>query len=93
MGNFQENLELFIKEKQLPQYVLLKDSDNELLINLKNITSVQMLLSTVKKRGRFILKEFLHTEQSVVSGENASYTNQVILSFYNETLLKQQSDA
>ncbi|WP_299679492.1 lantibiotic dehydratase family protein [uncultured Dokdonia sp.] len=93
MGNFQDNLELFIKEKQLPQYVLLKDNDNELLINLKNVTSVQMLLSTVKKRPRFILKEFLHNEQSIASGTDASYTNQVIISFYNETLLKQQSDA
>ncbi|MFT5890492.1 MAG: hypothetical protein ACI9Y7_000584 [Dokdonia sp.] len=93
MGKFQEHLELFIKEKQLPQFVLLKDSDNELLINLQNTTSVQMLLSTIKKRGRFILKEFLHSDQSVVSDESASYTNQVILSFYNENLLKQHSDA
>ncbi|WP_299208816.1 lantibiotic dehydratase family protein [uncultured Dokdonia sp.] len=92
MGNFQKNLELFIKEKQLPPLVLLKDSDNELLINLKNMTSVQMLLSTVKKRTRFILKEFLHGDQSVVSDGNATYTNQVILSFYNENLLKEQSD-
>ncbi len=92
MGNFQEKLELFIKEKQLPQFVLLKDSDNELLVNLKNLTSVQMLLSTVKKRTRFTLKEFLHGDQSVVSDGNASYTNQVILSFYNENLLKNASD-
>ena len=92
MGNFQENLELLVKEKQLPQFVLLKDSDNELLINLQNMTSVQMLLSTVKKRARFILKEFLHSDQSIVSDGSASYTNQVILSFYNENLLKQQSD-
>jgi len=91
-GNFQEKLELFIKEKQLPQFVLLKDSDNELLVNLKNLTSVQMLLSTVKKRTRFILKEFLHGDQSVVSDGNVSYTNQVILSFYNENLLKKASD-
>lgn len=93
MGKFQEHLTQFINDKQLPQFVLLKESDNELLINLKNITSVQMLLSTVKKRSRFILKEFLHNEQSIVSGGNVSYTNQVILSFYNETLLKNQSNA
>ena len=93
MGKFQEHLTQFINEKQLPQFVLLKESDNELLINLKNSTHVQMLLSTVKKRSRFILKEFLHNEKGIVSGENTTYTNQVILSFYNETLLKQQPNA
>ena len=92
MGNFLENLEQFIKERKLPQFVLLKESDNELLINMKNSTSVQMLLSTVKKRMSFTLKEFLHTNESFVSDGNVAFTNQVILSFYNETLLKQQSD-
>lgn len=92
MGNFSENLELFIKERDLPQFVLLKESDNELLINMRNSTSVQMLLSTVKKRMNFTLKEFLHTNESFVSDGNVAFTNQVILSFYNETLLKQQSD-
>lgn len=93
VGNFLENLEQFIKDRQLPQFVLLKENDNELLINLKNKTSVQMLLSTVKKRMNFTLKEFLHTDDGFVSDGKIAFTNQVILSFYNESLLKQQSDA
>ncbi len=92
LGNFQENLEQFIEERQLPQFVLLKESDNELLINLKNNTSVQMLLSTVKKRMNFTLKEFLHSDKGFVSNGKDAFTNQVIVSFYNESLLKEQSD-
>ncbi len=83
-----EEAEKFFSLKKIPQFVLLIDGDNELLVNTKNITSVKMLLETVKKRPLFKIKEFLHTHESVVNEGNEAYTNQIIFSFYNEKKLK-----
>ena len=79
-------------KKRLPQYVMLADSDNELLINLENSTSVLMLLETVKNREEFILKEFLHDKDSLVHSKEGYYTNQVIVSFFNEKKMKHDSN-
>ncbi len=78
----------FATTKKLPQFVLLIDGDNELLINTHNITSVNMLLQTIKKRPAFKLKEFLHMEDGMVKEGEESYTNQVVFSFYNDQKLK-----
>lgn len=78
------------KSIQLPQFVLLNDGDNELLINLMNITSVQMLLDTVKNRPEFQLSEFLFEDGGVVQSEDGYFTNQIILSFYNREKLDSQ---
>ncbi|AXT61565.1 hypothetical protein D1816_14805 [Aquimarina sp. AD10] len=78
----------FKTEQKIPQFVLLVDGDNELLINTENTTSIKMLLATVKKRRGFILKEFLHSENSIVKEGNKGYTNQIVLSFYNEQKIK-----
>lgn len=85
---FLEELNKFIDAKKLPRFVLLADGDNELLVNTRNITSMKMLLNTVKKRGRFKLKEFLHTEESIVNSGDKAFTNQIVVSFYNEKKLK-----
>ena len=90
---FQKALSIFITEKRLDQYVLLEEGDNELLINLKNHTSVKMLLSTVKRNRKFKLIEFLHVDPEKREVSNTYFTNQVVLSFYNETLLKQRTNA
>ncbi|WP_159092168.1 lantibiotic dehydratase family protein [Aquimarina sp. Aq107] len=85
---FKIELHKIIDAKKLPQFVLLVDGDNELLINTRNVTSMKMLLNTVKKRGRFKLKEFLHSEDSSIKEGENTFTNQIVVSFYNETKLK-----
>ena len=79
-----EGLRSFTTDKGMPQYVLLSEGDNELLINLKNHTSVLMLLESVKKREEFILKDFLHGEGGLVNAKNGYHTNQVVVSLFNE---------
>ncbi len=86
-NKFIDALATFVASKKLPQFVLLIDGDNELLINTNNTASVKMLLETVKKRSSFRLKEFLHTQENIVKEGEEAYTNQIILSFYNERKL------
>ncbi|WP_027388250.1 lantibiotic dehydratase family protein [Chryseobacterium gregarium] len=65
------------------QFILLSDGDNELLINLENLTSIKMFLSTIKNRTGFKLSEFLHDfNNSIVKDEhNDCYSNEFIISF------------
>ncbi len=70
--------------KQLPQYVMLIEGDNQLLVCLTNITSIKMLLSAVKDQPSFMLSEFLFTNDGIVKKDKECYANQVIVSFYNE---------
>lgn len=88
---FSLALKKFKQEKRIPQFVLLTDGDNELLINFENLTSVRMLLQTVKKRPHFKLTEFLFNENGIVKSTDGKeyYTNQVVLSFYNSKKVKQ----
>lgn len=67
---------------RLPQYVLLIEGDNELLINMHNLTSVRMLLKEVKNRAEFKLSEFLFGDETVVKQGTNEYTNQFHLAFY-----------
>ena len=67
---------------KMPQYVQFIEGDNTLLINLNNITSVKMLMQSIKKREEFILEEFLFADDGVVKSESGYYTNQVVFPFY-----------
>ena len=86
-SEFINAIKEFTNSKNLPQLVMLKDGDNELLINFNNLLSVKMLLNTIKKRDRFQLKEFLHAEEGIVKESTNNYSNQVVVSFFNEERL------
>lgn len=81
---FTELLEDFIMKKKLPNYVLLEEGDNELLINLHNLTCVKMLLRYIKNKNQFKLVEFLHSNNYLVKNELQTeyFTNQIIISFH-----------
>ncbi|CEJ68248.1 hypothetical protein BN1195_00530 [Chryseobacterium oranimense G311] len=76
------------KEWNLPQYVLFAEHDNDLLINLENISSIKMLIDTIGTRESFTLKEFLYTDaDQLVKRNGSSFTNQFIFTFYNNQKL------
>lgn len=90
-SKFSEEIKELKAQNNLPHLVMLKDGDNELLINLDNLLSVKMLLSIVRKRQTFQLKEFFHTTSAIVREKNKSYSNQVVVSFFNQEKLKNVS--
>ena len=64
----------------MPQYVILVESDNELLINLEDELSIKMLASSIKKRDKIVLAEFLFDTTNLVIKDNKEngYTNEFI---------------
>ena len=83
----KSEIDVVVKLRKIPKDIMLKDGDNELLVNFNNMTSVKMLLDTVKKRGQFKITEFLFDEHSIVKSSEGHYTNQLVISFYNENKL------
>lgn len=71
--------------KNLPRYVNMVQYDNTLLLDFEKEIGIKLFLKSVKTIDKIQLEEFLFTENSIVKniiGE--SFTNQFIMSFYNE---------
>lgn len=70
-----------IKEQlQLPRYLVIAEGDNELFIDMDNEACLHILASTLIKRERVMLQEFLNTEdQCWIEGAAGRYTNEVII--------------
>ncbi len=88
-----EEIISFREKLKIPQFAMLADGDNELLLNFENLTSVRMFLDTVEKRTDFTLTEFLFSEDGITKHEKEYYTNQVIVSFFNEEKLTHDIDS
>ncbi|MDH7446917.1 lantibiotic dehydratase family protein [Aquimarina sp. 2201CG14-23] len=86
--NDENNLLIAVKNVRdkytIPKYILLVEGDNELLINLENVNSIQMWIQQIKKKSNFKITEFLFTEKGIVANGNQCYTNQIVVSFYNQ---------
>lgn len=77
--------ELFKKTQsqlQLPQYIVIVEGDNELLINMHNESCLCILANTLIKKERIVLREFLNTaDKCFIKGDQGLYTNQIIVPF------------
>lgn len=93
--NNVDNLKLLVAnwktKMNLPKYALLKDGDNELLIDFENLTCVQMLLDTVKNRSSFQLSEFLFDGDNIVENENGPFVHEIIIPFFHKQKLEKRT--
>jgi ribosome biogenesis protein Nip4 len=82
----EKSIKEFVNKFKFPNFVVLVEDDNELLINLSNITCVKMFLDTIKNKRNFQLQEFVFKNDDGfikdINGER--YSNQFIFSFYNK---------
>ncbi len=71
------------KIRNIPQYISLSDADNELILNLHNTLCIKTLLSVVKNRNAFQLKEFIFDPKNLfVKSNEGNFTNEFIFTFY-----------
>jgi lantibiotic biosynthesis protein len=76
----------FCQEWKIPNRFVLADFDNELLVNIDNLLSVQIFVDAIKNRDKIELKEFFFdAENSPMKNDlGQGFTNQFIASWINE---------
>ncbi|MFY0255489.1 lantibiotic dehydratase [Chitinophaga sp. 30R24] len=68
------------RQRKLPRYVVIVEGDNELLIDLDNEASLQLLLDALQKSEQLTLQEFLQTpDRCWIEGPAGKHANELIL--------------
>ncbi len=77
-----EEMKKIRSERNLPDWIVLGDYDNELPVDLRNPLMVDALIQTIKQRNRASLLEmFPSPEELVVSGPEGKFTHEIIVPF------------
>ena len=71
----------------VPKYVFLSEGDNNLLIDLDNIETIKLLVSTIKNKEHCMLEEFLFSDDTIVKRNEEVFTNEFIIALYNQEKL------
>jgi hypothetical protein len=83
--NLLNEFAIWKNKRNLPRYVNQVQYDNTLLLDLEREIGIKLFLKSVKTINKILLEEFLFTEDGIVKNTiSESFTNQVIVSFYNE---------
>jgi thiopeptide-type bacteriocin biosynthesis protein len=79
-------MQQFCDKWNIPQFFVLADFDNELLVNTKNLLSVEIWIEAIRKREKIIIKEFFFnaTYSPLKNQIGQGFTNQFIASLINE---------
>jgi thiopeptide-type bacteriocin biosynthesis protein len=91
--SYKDDVTAWHKQLNMPSKVVLADGDNELLINFDDELSIKMLVSSIKKRDRFVLEEFLFDEQTLLvkdKKENGFVNECIAILLKDKTAVKNQ---
>jgi thiopeptide-type bacteriocin biosynthesis protein len=80
-----EAVQRFRQESRLPRWVVLKDGDNQLPIDMDSQQSVEVLVELVRRRGLATLEEvYPGPHELCVEGEDGRYHHEVVIPFVRE---------
>ncbi len=81
LGTF-ELVQDWRRKRQIPRLVLFADFDNELLVDLDNIVSIEAFVPLAKEqRGARLVEFFPDAEQQIVQGPEGHYAHELIVPF------------
>ena len=91
--DYPKQVNEWLKQWNIPQYVVLVDSDNELLVNFDDAMSLKMFVSAIKKRDRITLEEFLFDTTNLLVKDNSKngYTNEFIAVLLKDKIVKEEA--
>jgi thiopeptide-type bacteriocin biosynthesis protein len=82
VANRYEAVQRLRERRVLPRWMVLQDEDNELVVDLQNAFSVEMLLQLLKGRGNARLAELWpDPAELLVTGPNGRHTCEVVVPF------------
>lgn len=85
-GDYSEYFHTFRGKAKMPERVVYKEGDNELLIDFSEERGIDLLLHYIKRYKKIVLEEFLFTEaNSIVHDEYGDpYSNELIIPLFEE---------
>lgn len=90
-GFDKENIKQFLDKWQMPEIVLLADSDNTLLVEWYNELSFNAFISSIKNRDSFTLTEHIFSESAVKDKKGNFYENEFLAFVINNDLPAQNT--
>ncbi len=82
-GEWSHYMELFRKNNKIPKRVVIKQGDNDLLIDFEERIGLKLFIDFVKKKKLIEIEEFLFTNENcfVRDVNNQPFTNELIIPF------------
>ncbi|MBS1548305.1 lantibiotic dehydratase family protein [Amniculibacterium sp. G2-70] len=79
-----ENIRKWIEKRNIPQYILVSEDDNEMFIDFYNINSINVFLSLLKKKNKLKIVEFLYNDKTAILRDSFGnpYRNQIIIPLF-----------
>lgn len=69
-------------------YVVFVEGDNTLPICLTHLDSIKLFLKSIKNKNKIELQEFLELDDGIIQRKNEHFSNECLLTFYNQQKLK-----
>lgn len=83
--NWEDFFSTFLKANKIPKRVVIKQGDNDLLIDFEERIGLELFIEYLKKYKQIQIEEFLFTNDNcfIRDQNNAPFTNEIIIPFLN----------